>query len=353
MERRGGTTTFLDLVHALFDREGYRLVSSWADPDDLRQFEEDLADWDAFQNAVSGLRANLKTFASDALRERLCRPSSSIDLAQAHAENHIVYFELNSQMRPDAARALARLVLEDTKGFAGALAAAPERKKPFHVYVDEAGRALYAGLAELISQCRSAEIGLVLATQSPRDFDSQEVKVMTQVLQNTASKIVLRQPDPKSATLCAELGGTREAMSRTYQMVDDGLVMGIQSSGVYSDRNVHEFYVHPSTLKHLGVGSAFVLLSDGTRVVVKMPYTKFTPSRPFEPCKRGRRSGAVPPALDLRGLLRAPASDVPTPSKEASAASSPVETPRPTIKWAFPDRRPSDVTGKSTGGGVR
>jgi hypothetical protein len=245
-------------------------------------------------------------------------------------------------MRPEAARGLARLVLEDVKGLAGALAAAPERKKAFHVYVDEAGRALYPGLAELISQCRSADIGLVLATQSPRDFDGAEVKVMTQVLQNTASKIILRQPDPESASLCAELGGTRETMNRTYQMIDDGPLMGIQSSGVYSDRNVHEFFVHPSTLKHLGVGEAFILLPDGARTVVKMPYQAFAPRLAFKLCTPCAAEGG-PPALDLGGQLHE--TEEPT-DTVAAGAPGPIEP----VEIALPQRFRAR---KTVGGGAQ
>jgi hypothetical protein len=331
MQRHGGAITFLDLVQALFDREGYRMVSTWADADDRRQFADDLEHWDAFQNAVSGLRANLKTFASDALRGRLCVPTASIDLVTAHARNHIVYFELNSQMRPESARALARLVLEDVKGLAGALAARPEAKKPFHVYVDEAGRALCCGLAELISQCRSADIGLVLATQSPRDFDGKDAKVMTQVLQNTASKVIFRQPDPESATLCAELGGTRQTVQRTYQMVDAGLLLGVQSSGVYSDRQGHEFNGHPSDLKNLPVGHAFLILADGTRTVVQMPYVAFKPTGAFQPCEGHKKVMATTAPLDLAAQLRS--------AREEPVAGPPcaAETAQK-IQWAFPTR---------------
>jgi hypothetical protein len=263
LERRGGAVSVSDLSLALFEEDGYQLVSSWARPEDGRKFEKDLQNWDEFQRSIAGLRGNLGLFASDAFSDRLCQPMADIDLGRAHAQNQIVYFELNAQLRPEAAAAVARLVFEDLTALAGTLSSAPERKKPYHVYLDEAGRAVYRGLGELISLCRSAEIGLVLASQSPRDFNTGTPPVKDQVLQNTATKVILRQPDPESAELCAQLGGTREVVKRTYQRVDGGLVLGVKSSGVYSDRVVHEFIVHPSVLKNIGGGSGLSHQADG------------------------------------------------------------------------------------------
>ena len=226
MHRRGGALT----LQISATRSSSKMVtgwsSNWAEPEDRPQFERDLDHWEDFQRSVSGLRANLKTFSSDSLRDRLCQPAATINLHNAHARNQIVYFELNAQMRPIAAAALARMVLEDLKGLAGSLSSYPQRRKPFRVYVDEAGRAVYRGIAELISLCRSAEISLTLSTQSPRDFDTSEFKVMTQVLQNTATKIIFRQPDPESASLCAELGGTRSTMQTHIPDGRSGIALG-------------------------------------------------------------------------------------------------------------------------------
>src|SRR5262245_53409611 len=112
MARHGGAVTFDDLWLATSDKDALELVASWAAPEDLSAFARDLDDWPTFQRNVSGLVDNLSEFASGELRERLCSAEPDILLEEAHAQNAIVYFELNSQMRPVAAASLARVVLE-------------------------------------------------------------------------------------------------------------------------------------------------------------------------------------------------------------------------------------------------
>jgi hypothetical protein len=163
---------------------------------------------------------------------------------EATSRNRIVVFELNSQMRPKAAQTLARMVLEDLKHVAGSRAYQPGTQAPFHVYLDEAGRAVYEGFAALISQCRSADIGLTLAAQSPLDFDTPEGKLKTTVLQNTGTKLILRQLDHESAELCANLGGTYETVERTTQLQNEGL-LGTNATGMSSEREIDKYIAHP------------------------------------------------------------------------------------------------------------
>jgi hypothetical protein len=93
---------------------------------------------------------------------------------------------------------------------------------------------------------------------------------MTTVLQNTGTKLILRQLDHESAELCAKLGGTYTTRERTTQLADQGLLLGLAETGVFSDREVDKFYAHPNVLKTLDVGRAFLLTGAGKRVFVDL-----------------------------------------------------------------------------------
>jgi len=281
-----GAITFDDLYLAFDEKLAYAQISRWALPQDRPKFARDLENWSEFWRNTSGLRANLHEFVQ--LRDRLCTAHGDIDFREVHARNRVVYFELNSQMRKEAASSLAKLILEDIKHLSGTLAAGPaQARKPFSVYIDEARNAVYEGFVAFISQSRSAGMGLVLATQSPLDFDSDRDGVTLSVTQNTATKLIFCQRDPASAQFCAELGGTKDAVKRTAQIIDEGL-WAATSTGVYSEREVKEFHVHPDELKSLSVGRAYLIQGDGTRAVIRIHHQPFTKPIPFAPTMQRR-----------------------------------------------------------------
>ncbi len=304
MERNGGAITFDDLHLALTQKDALAIVAGWTDPRNRPQFEDDLEHFPSFQNDVAGLVDNLAEFSSDGLRERLCALDAQIDLRRAYDGRAVVYFELNSQMRTVAAPAMARLVLEDLKALAGELIGGRGRLGPLHVYIDEAGRAVYDGLQGLIGQCRSAGIGLCLSTQSPLDFETEEAKVMTQILQNTAIKVIFQQPDHESAELCASLGGTYQTTERTVQMVDQGLLLGMGPSGVESQKEVREFVVHPDVIKTLKRGQAFLVKASGARAVIRLPHVADPRSSMLKLEERPHADDSDPP-LGLAELVQA------------------------------------------------
>lgn len=275
-----GPITFQDLYLALDEQGVYSRIARWASDAEFPNFQRDLKNWSGFWKNTSGLRANLHEFLQ--LRDRLCVAHGDIDFREIHARNRVVYFELNSQMRSEAAASVAKLVLEDLKHLSGTLAAgSSSARKSFSVYVDEARNAAYEGFVGFISQCRSAGIGLVLASQSPLDFDGEGGPITLSVTQNTATKLIFCQRDPASASFCAELGGTKETKKRTSQLLDDQ-IFGSTPTGVVSEREVKEFHVHPDELKALDVGRAYVIRGN-TRALVRTHYRPLVATIPFAP----------------------------------------------------------------------
>lgn len=317
----------VDELYRVFDERGtYADVARWAAPEDRAKFAADLQSWPVFWRNLSGLRANLHEFQQ--LGDRLCVAHGDIDFREVHERNRVVYFELNSQMRSEVTSSLARLVLEDLKHLSGSLAAGPAHlRKPFSIYIDEARNAVYEGFVGFVSQCRSAGIGLVLATQSPLDFDGAGGPITLSVTQNTATKLVFCQRDPASAEFCAEVGGTRDTVKKTAQMVDDGLLFGPAPTGVYSAREVKEFVVHPETIKTLGLGRAYLIQSDGTRALIRVRHEPNQSSIALAPAMSRKWSVGDPERLGLKGsvvgLAEMPAGSRPPSAKKLEAPADP------------------------------
>src|SRR5205823_1960271 len=151
-------------------------------------------------------------------------------------------------------------------------ASGAKRRRPFSLYIDEARHAVYDGFVGLITQCRSAGIGLVLATQSPLDFKTgADDGVMRAITQNTNAKLFFRQVDHDSAEFCANLAGTVDSVSRTTQLIDEGL-FGPEKSGVYSEREVKEYLAHPDRLKRLPTGRALLIKGTDECAMIQVDY---------------------------------------------------------------------------------
>ena len=292
---RGQGITLDEIRTAVGSEPAYKLVSTWADPFDRGRFEADLSNWTKFFEQTSGLRHNLENFCQ--LGPRICAAAPEIDFREVFAKNRVVYIELNSQMRGVLAGSMARLMLEDLKQISGERAIGRGARSPFSLYIDEARHAVYEGFTGLITQCRSAGIGLVLATQSPLDFQSKrEEGVMRAIIQNTNTKLLFRQIDHESAELCANLAGTVDTVSRTTQLVE-GAILGPEKSGVYSEREVKEYIAHPDRLKRLETGRALLIKGTSECAIVEVDYRPLVPRRAFAVAPRAKAPTATKPNL--------------------------------------------------------
>jgi hypothetical protein len=270
-----------DIRLAVGEKEALRLVSSWASSGDANRLRADLEHWPRYYDDTAGLRSHLDHICR--LRDRMCTPVGEINFREVFSRNRIAYIELNAQMHEKLARSIARLMLEDFKQVSGYLASHPDERHPFSLYVDEARNAVYPGFVGLISQCRSAGIGVVLATQSPFDFQEfGDAGVMRAIAQNTGTKLFFHQTEHASAEYCAQQAGTCESVKRTTQRVK-GAIGEPEESGVYSDRDVREFIAHPDKLKRMPKGMALIIRGEEECDVLDVDYQPVTLRVPFPP----------------------------------------------------------------------
>jgi len=284
----GKPLSFYDYYVALTQKAAYRILAEVASADDRPLFDEDLGDWPTFKKNTSGLLDNLMEFASPELKDRLCVADADITMLDVAQNDRVAHFELSSNLYKQAGPSLGRMLLEEVSALVGVMA--QRGAKQVALYIDEAGDAVYDGFVPLIRQCRSSGVRIVLSTQSPFDYgDAKQA-----VVQNTDLKVIFRQPDPESAEEAAAIVSTVLGVAMTEQSEEGAW------TGMGSKREVHEYIVHPSVIKQLGIGVAACVAGD-YRGLLQTPWVASDAPPMLPEIKRGTPKAGY----NLAGILAA------------------------------------------------
>lgn len=179
-----------------------------------------------------------------------------LDLAGALQGHQVLYFHLDSDRYPAAAKLLGAALLIDlvtlsTERYgAGALLA-----------VDEFAAIAAPQISRLFARARSAGISLLLGTQSLADLRSAKLGDTTdslteQVLSNVEFTVAHRIAEPDSAERLARLAGTTPGWSVTERINGHGAMV---PKGEGTRTREREFVIGPDEFKRLGTGTAVVL----------------------------------------------------------------------------------------------
>ncbi len=211
---------------------------------------------DRQRRELTGVRDRLAVLAESDVARWLhpIAGNPSLQLLESVKRRDVVLFRLDADRRPLVSQMLAAAVVSDLVSVVGGLQGHPV---PTLVVVDEFSAVAPTQVARLFARSRSAGISLVLGSQELADLEMAGLR--EQVLGNVGCVIAHRQNVPGSAELVAEIAGTRPVWVATQQTAD--------RAGRLSERGSrtrgHEFWIHPSTIKGLGVGRA-VVVSPGT-----------------------------------------------------------------------------------------
>ena len=211
----------------------------------------------AQQAGLSGVRDRLAVMAESDVGQWLDPETegvASFDLRQMIEQRAIVYFSLESDRRPLLAHMLGAAIVQDLQS---TVAAFQGRPIPTVVVIDEFSALAAEQVARLFGRARAAGMSLVLGTQELADLRVPgRQQLLEQVMGNLTGLIAHRQVVPDSATLIADVAGTRGAWSTTRH--SDG--KGTRSRG-------REYTVHPDEIKSLPRGHAVVIVPTGKRPV--------------------------------------------------------------------------------------
>jgi DNA helicase HerA-like ATPase len=240
-----------DRLDALADRAGGALA------DRVHSYVDGLDS--GARSALGGGRDRLAILAEGELGRRLdpaLGDGEEIDLAGALERREVVYFRVDADRYPLAARLLAAALVIDLASLAAGRQADPAAAI---VLIDEFGSLAAAQVARLLARCRGAGVSLVLGTQSLADLRAVgpgEDTLTEQVISNVAYTIAHRIADPDSAERLARMAGTEPDWTRTEQL-GAGFLRG--PAGGATRTRERDFVVGPDAFKRLPPGRAIVI----------------------------------------------------------------------------------------------
>lgn len=181
-----------------------------------------------------------------------------IDLERCLRGADVVYFNLEADRYPAAARLLASALVIDIVGLTASL---QDEGVGGLVLIDEFAALAAEHVSRLFARARSAGLNILLGTQSLADLRGARPEDPTdtlteQVLSNVEVAVVHRIGDPDSAERFARMAGTEPAWTLTQRVSGPGAMIGLGEGTRTRER---EFLIVPDQFKRLRVGEAIVI----------------------------------------------------------------------------------------------
>ena len=216
---------------------------------------------------LSGLRDQVRSLCIGHLANTLSPlVNSRINLKDAETGT-LIYFRLQSLMSPQLVTTLGKLIINHLSFMAGSAhraEASQSHHRPFvPVYFDEFASFACPEFADLISKARSAGYALTFSHQSTGDVAEVSNGFLSQITDNSATKIIMRINDPDSAEFFARSFGTK-LYQKVTQRITNAKEMGTgEATEEGSQREAHQFRASPDLFKTLPTGVGSVLIAHG------------------------------------------------------------------------------------------
>jgi hypothetical protein len=211
-------------------------------------------------------------------------------------ESRGAVFSLRTQSVGDTSRRLLRFLVEDIKDFIG-----KRQERPALLIVDEFGVFNNQNIVSILTLARSANLGVVLATQDVVSLGEEQVRRL--ILANTRTKLLMATDFPEEV---AELAGTIYQIEASIQHQDG------EATGMGSARVQHAFRVDMNEAGRLQAGEAFLIRQRhaaklrvkqiGNVVVEDEAVATFKKKAAAEPLRKEKDSGGAQrdfPELEL------------------------------------------------------
>lgn len=191
-------------------------------------------------------------------------------------ESRVALFCLRTQSVGDTARRLLNFLVEDLKDFIG-----KRQQRPGVLIIDEFGAFRNQGVVDLLMLARSANLGVVLATQDIASLGDEDTRRL--ILADCRTKLLMASDFPEEV---AQLAGTIQQVEASIQHQDG------DSTGAGSARVQHAFRVDMNEAARLQPGEGFLIRQ---RYAVKLR-TKRVAQVATDPQAIAPRVGLSPPA---------------------------------------------------------
>ena len=175
----------------------------------------------------------------------IARPLSSVvNEAGFVLENtKAAVFSIRMQSVTDIGQQFLKFLIEDIKDFVG-----KRQQRPGVLIIDEFGAFGNENIIALLTMARSAQMGVILATQDIASLSDENITKL--VLANTRTKILMATDFPEDI---AQLAGTKYQVEASVQH-NEG-----EPTGMGSARIQHTFKVDMNEAAQLKAGQAFII----------------------------------------------------------------------------------------------
>jgi hypothetical protein len=201
-------------------------------------------------------------YVTEAGQRILSRNADQVQLDVTHAG--FTYIGLDSNGKRDLTKIVSSAVLQRMNVYVSERNTGTNQTrgevKPKVLIIDEAGGVDRDIVVALLERARSANIAVVLATQSPSSWKSGRTDDWGRITNNTNMAIIMRQGNPDEAEICADYLGKREQYTVSQKVTDGELAEGGSAKLGY------EYHIHPEEIRELGQGEA-IMRSGTTRRV--------------------------------------------------------------------------------------
>jgi len=199
-------------------------------------------------------------------------------------ETRAAVFSLRTQSAGDTASRLLRFLIEDLKDFAG-----KRQRRPGVFIIDEFGAFSATGILSLLSLARSAQLGIVLATQDIASLGDDTERRL--ILANTRTKLLMATDFPEEV---ASLAGTILRIESSIQH-DEG-----QATGLGSGRIQDAFRISMNEVPGLPPGQAYLIRSRRAAKLRVAPVGAVpeAPAERFDPPRRPHHASRQEPVRD-------------------------------------------------------
>ncbi len=154
-------------------------------------------------------------------------------------------FSIRTQSVGDTAKRFLPFLIEDLKDFIGK---ASRQQRPAVLLIDEFGMFGAQNIVDVLALARSAQLGVILATQEVDSLGSEVTK--KQILTNATTKLLMRSEFPEEV---AQLAGTIYQIESSLRSNEHGY------TGERGDRIQHAFKIDMNEAGKLKAGEAFLI----------------------------------------------------------------------------------------------
>lgn len=210
---------------------------------------------------LAGLKADLEIMKLSEFG-RLIDDENAMGIKDLYDSNQICYFSLDVQAYPETAVRLGRIILGSLMGLSNHIQTTlpPSWRKPTTIVIDEFGSFVSDTFIDFLNKARSSNMRIIMATQSLGDLKKHSPEMLSQVLDSTMVKMVMRMGDPDSIDYCSHIFGTQDAIKETRQINNQSILF--KNTGKGTERETQEFIVHPNKIRELNRGEGFVITQD-------------------------------------------------------------------------------------------